>query len=352
MEIIKNNTSTKLFDGERDRIMRLDTSPYLTETKEDGIIPIGQNIWNAQLANTWFTDEVNLTEDVYDFNNKLTPPELRGFKLALGFASNLDGIQTDNLPINIMPIIKETWFRMCISRQTMEEALHCTQYLKMVDTFELDREEIYNLFQSDEVMYGKNNHIIEVYDGLASKPTTEDKILACFANLALEHIYFYSVFLFFGNLQKLGKMKETAKAIRFIARDEATTHTELFASFIKIAKDEYPEEYARALPKAIEMFKEATELEINWGKYIIKDGILGLSEVTIEKFVKSLADEAFRKINEEVIYGEENPFKWFNDWLDFNSTNERFFEGTVMNYAKGESGADKSTKSSFLSRFN
>lgn len=345
------NKINTLFEGERDRIMRLDKSPYLTETKEDGVIPIGQNIWNAMLANTWFTDEVNLTEDVYDFNYKLTQPELRGFKLALGFASNLDGIQTDNLPINIMPIINETWFRMCLSRQTMEEALHCTQYLKMVDTFELDREEVYNLFQNDKVMYGKNLHIISVYDNLAKNPTIEDKILACFANLALEHIYFYSVFLFFGNLQKLGKMKETAKAIRFIARDEATTHTELFSSFIKIAKKEYPKEYEIALPKAIEMFKEAVNLEIDWGKYIIKDGILGLSDITIEKFVKSLADEAFRKVEEKPIYSETNPFNWFNDWLDFNSTNERFFEGTVMNYTKGESGADKTTKDSFLSRF-
>lgn len=46
--------------------------------------------------------------------------------------------------------------------------------------------------------------------------------------------------------------------------------------------------------------------------------------------------------------GVKNPFVWFNDWLDFNATNERFFEGTVMNYAKGESGANKSTKENFL----
>ena len=342
----------RLFDGDRDKIMRLDSSPYMTENKEDGEIPIGQNIWKAMLANTWFIDEVNLTEDVQDWRENLTPSEMRAFKLALGFASNLDGIQTDNIPINITPHIKETWFRMCLGRQTFEEGLHCTQYLDMIDTFELDRDEVYNLFETDEVMYGKNQHILDVYENLAVNPTIEDKILACFANLALEHIYFYSVFLFFGNLQKLGKMKETGKAIRFIARDEGTTHTELFKSFIIIAKEEYPEEYRNALPKAIEMFKQAVELESSWGKYIIRDGILGLSNDSIEMFVKSLADEAFSKIGEPPIYGEKMPFLWFYDWLDFNSTNERFFEGTVMNYSKGESGADKSTKSSFLSRFN
>lgn len=339
-----------LFTGDRDKTMRLDSSPYMMES-EDGILPIGQKIWKDMLANTWFIDETNLTEDVYDWNNKMTEAEIRAFKFALGFASNLDGIQTDNIPINITPHIKETWFRMCLARQTMEEALHCTQYLEMIDTFELDREEVYSMFESDEVMYGKNQHILDVYEDLSNDATLEGKILACFANLALEHIYFYSVFLLFGNFQKLGKMKESAKAIKFIARDEGTTHTNLFVSFLKIAKEEHPTEFNNALPKAIEMFKEAVNLESNWGHYITQDNILGLSNTSITQFIESLADEAFGKVGLEPIYGTKTPFLWFNDWLDFNLTNERFFEGTVMNYSKGESGAEKSTKASFLSRF-
>lgn len=345
------NDKITLFTGERDRTMRLDSSPYMMDTKE-GIIPVGQKIWKDMLANTWFIDEVNLTEDVYDWKFNMYPAETRAFKLALGFASNLDGIQTDNIPINIAPFIKETWFRLCLGRMTFEEGLHCTQYLDMIDTFELDREEVYNLFQSDEVMYGKNQHILDVYEGLSKAPTIEDKILACFANLALEHVYFYSVFLLFGNFQKLGKMKETAKAIKFIARDESTTHTNLFVSFLKIAREEHLEDFNRALPKAIEMFKEAVKLEANWGCYITNNEILGLSNQSIELFVQSLADTAFRKVGLEPIYNVKNPFKWFEDWLDFNQTNERFFEATVMNYSKGESGAEKSTKSSFLSRFS
>lgn len=61
----------------------------------------------------------------------------------------------------------------------MEEALHCTQYLEMIDTFELDREEIYNMFLTDNVMYEKNSHILEVYERLkvSNDVTTEDKIL-------------------------------------------------------------------------------------------------------------------------------------------------------------------------------
>ena len=347
------NRNIKLINGEEDKTMRLDFSPYTVEVKGK-VIPMGQNIWEAMLANTWFIDETNLTEDVYDWNYKMTDDEKRTFKLALAFASNLDGIQTGNLPINILPFITETWSKFCIIRQGMEEALHCTQYLEMIDTFELDREEIYNMFLTDNVMYEKNSHILEVYERLkaSNDVTTEDKILAFFANLALEHIYFYSVFLVFGNFQKLGKMKESAKSIRFIARDEGTTHTELFASFIKICKDEYPKEYANILPKARAMFKEAVDLEIGWGKYITGNRILGISDKTIEMFIQSLANQAFSKIGEPELYeGVKNPYIWFNDWLDFNATNERFFEGTVMNYAKGESGANKSTKENFLARF-
>ena len=106
------------------------------------------------------------------------------------------------------------------------------------------------------------------------------------------------------------------------------------------------------LADILELTSEAVDLEIGWGKYITGNRILGISDKTIEMFIQSLANQVFSKIGEPELYeGIKNPFVWFNDWLDFNATNERFFEGTVMNYAKGESGANKSTKENFLARF-
>ena len=65
------NRNIKLINGEEDKTMRLDFSPYTVEVKGK-VIPMGQNIWEAMLANTWFIDETNLTEDVYDWNYKMT----------------------------------------------------------------------------------------------------------------------------------------------------------------------------------------------------------------------------------------------------------------------------------------
>ena len=68
------NRNIKLINGEEDKTMRLDFSPYTVEVKGK-VIPMGQNIWEAMLANTWFIDETNLTEDVYDWNYKMTDDE-------------------------------------------------------------------------------------------------------------------------------------------------------------------------------------------------------------------------------------------------------------------------------------
>lgn len=54
---------------------------------------------------------------------------------------------------------------------------------------------------------------------------------ALIANYILEGIYFYSGFMFFYNLGRMGKMPGTVQEIRYINRDE-NTHLWLFRSMI------------------------------------------------------------------------------------------------------------------------
>lgn len=326
----------KLINGEVDKVMRLDETPYVDSSG----VPIFKKIWKLMLANTWFVEEVNVGKDLLDWKTKMSKDEQRAFKMALAFASNLDGIQTTNLPENIVPFITENWARMCANRQTFEEALHVESYLEIVDSLELDRNEVYNMFKTDSILNKKNQHIIDVYEELAKEPTTQGKIKAMFANLALEHIYFYSVFLVFFNFAKLGKMKYSSEMIRFIARDESTSHTAYFVNMIKTARREYPKEFEEVLPYVENMFREAVDLEITWGKHITKNQILGISDRGLEKFIKSLGNKAFSRIGLEPLYKKaetDHPFSWFWDYLNFNATNERFFEQSVKNYSKGNS---------------
>lgn len=63
---------------------------------------------------------------------------------------------------------------------------------------------------------------------------------ALIANYILEGIYFYSGFMFFYNLGRMGKMPGTVQEIRYINRDE-NTHLWLFRSMILDLKKERPE---------------------------------------------------------------------------------------------------------------
>ncbi|EJW96983.1 ribonucleotide-diphosphate reductase subunit beta [gut metagenome] len=60
------------------------------------------------------------------------------------------------------------------------------------------------------------------------------------ANYILEGVYFYSGFMFFYNLARMGKMPGSAQEIRYINRDE-NTHLWLFRSIILELQKEEPQ---------------------------------------------------------------------------------------------------------------
>lgn len=86
-------------------------------------------------------------------------------------------------------------------------------------------------------------------------------------------------------------MMGSADMIRFIMRDEVT-HLHLFAAIHHGLVKENPEIYDESFYKdAVELFKSAVELETGWGQYIIKGGVLGLTDKIMEDYIKYLAND-------------------------------------------------------------
>src|SRR5690606_20893636 len=105
------------------------------------------------------------------------------------------------------------------------------------------------------------------------------------ANVILEGVYFYSGFLTFYTLARRGKMTGSSDMIKFINRDEVT-HLHLFAQLFQTLKEERPELFdAGFYEDARQLFISAAELEIAWGQYIIKEGVLGLTDQIITDYI-------------------------------------------------------------------
>lgn len=154
------------------------------------------------------------------------------------------------------------------------------------------------------------------------------------ANLLLEGVYFYSAFLVFYVLARAGKMINSADMIKYIQRDEGGTHLTGFSHMHHTHKLENPEVYDEQFYKdAEQLFREAVELEVSWGQYIIGKGIPGLTHQMVEGHVKRLADERWQIIRPgQTLYGVANPVPWFDGFSKVNGTRKNFFEGKAIDY--------------------
>ena len=297
------------------------------------------NLWEVMLNNTWFPKEVDMTQDVSDYK-RLTDSEKMAYDKVLAQLIFMDSLQTNNLIDNVNPFITSPEINLILVRQAFEEALHSQSYAVMVDSISQNSDEIYQLWRKDMMLKSKNDAIARVYENLSKNPTDENIVKAMFANQILEGIYFYSGFTYLYTLARSGKMLGSAQMIRFIQRDEVT-HLILFQNMIKSTRRERPELFTKELlDEVYDMFREAVELESNWGKYITNGQILGLTDNIIEQYIQYLADERLKAVGMEKLYNVAHPIKWVDNFSSFNDQKTNFFEGNVANYSKGSLDLD------------
>ncbi|WP_297433200.1 ribonucleotide-diphosphate reductase subunit beta [Sulfurimonas sp.] len=325
----ENVNDRKVFGGNPTGIFELNNIKYQW----------AYNLWEMMLNNTWFPKEVDMTRDVNDYK-QLTDAEKIAYDKTLSQLIFMDSLQTNNLIDNVNPYVTAPEINLVLVRQSFEEALHSQSYAVMVDSISTNSEEIYDLWRRDMMLKHKNDAIAAVYQELADHPTDENFLKACFANQILEGIYFYSGFTYLYTLARSGKMLGSAQMIRFIQRDEVT-HLVLFQNLINTLRKERADLFTDELKADVyEMFRKATKLESDWGKYITQGQILGLTNDIVEQYIQYLADDRLNAVGLDKIYNVSNPIKWVDDFAKFNDQKTNFFEGNVVNYSKGSLSFD------------
>lgn len=297
-------------------------------------------LWDLMEANTWFPKEVDTTDDVRDYNFNLTQAEKRMYDLVWSQLISMDSFQTNNLADNINPYITAPEINAILVRQAYEEANHSKSYAVMVEAICENTDLIYEMEKHDAVLKKKNDYISSVYEDLAGDVTEEKLVLAMVANQILEGIYFYSGFTAIYALARAGKMLGSAQMIRFIQRDEIT-HLLLFQNMINTVKKERPDLFnEKIINKIYEMFEKAGELEIEWGKYITQNQIMGFTDDIITDYIHYLVDQRLTAIGLKKKYDVKHPIKWVDDFAKFNDQKSNFFESKVTNYSKGSLSFD------------
>ncbi|MSN96239.1 ribonucleotide-diphosphate reductase subunit beta [Campylobacter sp. FMV-PI01] len=318
-------TDRRVFNGNPHGILNFTKAKYQWALK----------LWDIMEANTWFPKEVDTTDDVRDYNFNLTTAEKRMYDLVWSQLISMDSFQTNNLADNINPYITAPEINAVLVRQAYEEANHSKSYAVMVEAICENTDLIYEMEKHDAVLKKKNDYISSIYEELAGDVTENKLILAMVANQILEGIYFYSGFTAIYALARAGKMLGSAQMIRFIQRDEIT-HLLLFQNMINSVKKERPELFTNEIiEKIYDMFEKAGELEIQWGKYITDNQIMGFTDDIITEYIHYLVDQRLVAIGLQKKYNAKHPIKWVDDFSSFNDQKSNFFESKVANYSKG-----------------
>lgn len=295
--------------------------------------------WYRQAMNNfWIPEEINLSQDVKDYRN-LSENEKNAYDKILSFLVFLDSIQTANLP-SIGEYITANEINLCLTIQAYQEAVHSQSYGYILDSICSPEERMSILYQwkDDELLLARNKFIGEQYNDFYNNRTKYNLVKTAIANYVLEGIYFYSGFMFFYSLGRIGKMPGTVQEIRYINRDE-NTHLWLFRSIILELKKEESEIFTQEnIDIFRSMIKQAVEEEIKWARYAIGENIQGLSMAMIEDYLKYLGNLRCRGLGFENIYTgyEKEPasMSWVSEYSDPNAIKTDFFEAKVSAYAK------------------
>lgn len=325
-KIIEMINRRKLIGGPPDKLMCI--SPLKHKWAMD--------VFKHMRKNEWSPEAIGMGDDKMDYTNKLDDAERRMYDKALAFVSNLDGIQFNNLITNIGAHITSPEVSMAISRQAYEEANHVLAYSLMAEAVTGNAQDIYGMFETDDILAAKNKLIMAQSDALAGNFSPEKFALAVVGNITLEGIYFFSGFLGFYVLAKHGKMLKSADNVKYIQRDELT-HLELFVSMYHTLQIENPEIFTPAFyEKARQIVMGAVELETSWGKHIISGGVLGVTDAIVENYIKHLANIRVAKLGWPEIYpGIKNPIPWVDKVSAVDGVETNFFEGKITDYQTG-----------------
>ena len=290
--------------------------------------------------NHWTPLDVNMTQDVHDFQHSLTDDERHVYTNVLAYLTTSDILAMRNIGLAVMEKMTAPELQIYQARQVYEEALHSWTYQHCIETIGLDQGEIYNRYrvvpalnQKIEVANRRLNSILRPDIDLNDPDELNNFVMAyMFFAAIFEGCWFYNGFSPIFALQRRGLMKGTSEQLQYIMRDEV-----MHASFgLRVVKQIILENNVTLDPKLIrEMWDEAEAAEITYAHYILQKPILGYSaEEHIEQF-RFIANRRARNLSlEEPFPGAEDALPWLDEQANLRKE-KNFFETRVTEYQTG-----------------
>ena len=301
--------------------------PILQENKNRFVIfPIKHHdIWEfykSMEASFWTAEEIDLSQDLNDWNNKLSDDERYFIKHILAFFAASDGIVNENLAENFVNEVQYAEAKFFYGFQIMMENIHSETYSLLIDTYVKDEAEKDELFNALDVFPAIKKKADWALKWIESDSFAERLI----AFAAVEGIFFSGAFCSIYWLKKRGLMPGLTFSNELISRDEGVhcdfaVHLHNHHLVNKVPKDRIREIIVDALKIEREFITESLPVSL-----------IGMNAVLMTQYLEFVADRLLVELGCEREYNTTNPF----DFMDMISLQGKtnFFEKKVAEYQK------------------
>ncbi|WP_420321108.1 ribonucleotide-diphosphate reductase subunit beta [Flagellimonas sp.] len=317
--------------------------PILQENKDRFVIfPIKHHdLWDWYKkceACFWTAEEIDLHQDLTDWNNKLNDDERYFIKHILAFFAASDGIVNENLAENFVNEVQYSEAKFFYGFQIMMENIHSETYSLLIDTYVKDEKEKNILFQAIEnfpAIKKKADWALKWIDS----PSFAERLIA-FA--AVEGIFFSGAFCSIFWLKKRGLMPGLTFSNELISRDEGmhcdyAVHLHNNHLVNKVPKERIKDIIVDALNIEREFITESLPVSL-----------IGMNAKLMTQYLEFVTDRLLVELECEKVYNSTNPF----DFMDMISLQGKtnFFEKRVSEYQKaGVLNKEKDTDSQKIS---
>jgi ribonucleoside-diphosphate reductase subunit M2 len=174
-------------------------------------------------ASFWTTEELDLFQDVFDWNYRLNDKERYFISHVLAFFAASDGIVSENLVERFSNEVQVAEARCFYGFQVMIENIHSETYSILIDTYIKDPQQREYLFGAIETIPSVKKKADWALRWMSGQKSTFAERLVAFA--AIEGIFFSGSFASIFWLKKRGLMPGLTFSNELISRDEGM-HTE------------------------------------------------------------------------------------------------------------------------------
>ncbi|OIQ27422.1 MAG: ribonucleoside-diphosphate reductase [Crocinitomix sp. MedPE-SWsnd] len=273
-------------------------------------------------ASFWTAEEIDLSQDLIDWNEKLTDDERYFIKHILAFFAASDGIVNENLAENFLAEVQYTEAKFFYGFQIAIENIHSETYSLLIDTYikdDKDKHHLFNAVDTIPCVKRKADWALRWID----EGSYAERLIA-FA--AVEGIFFSGSFCSIFWLKKRGLMPGLSFSNELISRDEGL-HCD-FACLL------YNNHLVNKLPKETvsKIITDAVEIEKEFVTDAIPVKLIGMNAELMQQYIEFVADRLLGELGCEKVYNTTNPF----DFMDMISIQGKtnFFEKRVAEYQK------------------